>query len=97
VDRRAWTSYVGLYTDPWGWQARVVVRQGQLYLYEHSYPPEDAPEDSLSLLAPVSQHTFRLSDGEPLVFEMDESATADTATVRRIRKRYEYLYPVLSP
>ncbi len=92
VDRRAWPLYVGTYTDPWDWQYRVMIRGQELVLYEHSYPPGEDPEDSLSLLEPVAEHTFRLSDGELLVFEMGEGDR-----VQRVRRRYEYLYPVAAP
>ncbi len=84
----AWQAYVGTYADPWAWQYRVLVRGGQLMLYEHSYPPEATAAGSLSRLQPVAEHTFRLSDGELVVFELDAEGR-----VERIRRRYDYLYP----
>ena len=84
-----WQKYIGEYTDPWGWEYKVLVLDAQLVLYEHNYPPEDRPASSLTRLTPVAEHTFRMSDGEWVVFEI-----GDDGEVERIRRRYEYLYPV---
>lgn len=84
----SWQAYVGTYTDPWHWEYRVLVLDDELVLYEHNYPPEEDAEDSLTRLEPVAEHTFRMSDGELVVFEMDEEGR-----VERIRRRYEYLLP----
>ncbi len=86
----SWTRYLGSYSDPWGWEYKVVILNGKLMMYEHSYPPEEHAAQSLSHLTPVSENTFRLSDGEPVVFELDEHGM-----VARIKRRYEYLFPVL--
>lgn len=88
----AWDRYLGTYTDPWGWEARAMVLDGQLVLYEHSYPPDDDPDGSVTPLEPAGEHTFRMGDGETVVFELD-----DDGRVQRLRKRYEYLTPVRDP
>jgi hypothetical protein len=62
---------------------------GELVVYEHSYPPADEPEAGVTPLEPVGEHTFRMPDGEPLVFELDSEGR-----VERIRRRNDYLYPV---
>ena len=85
----AWQRYTGIYTDPWGWEYEVMVLDGRLVLYEHSYPPDDNPLDAITRLAPVSEHTFRMPDGEPVVFEMGAGGR-----VERVRRRFEYLTPV---
>ncbi len=87
-----WQRYVGVYTDPWHWEYRVLVLDGELVFYEHNYPPEDDAESSLTRLEPrpdLGPHTFRMADGELIVFELD-----DEGRVERIRRRYEYLTPV---
>lgn len=85
----AWNRYVGLYTDPWGWESRVMTLDGDLVIYEYDYPPEEHAEDGLTRLEYVEGDTFEMPDGETVVFELDEGGE-----VVRIRKRYEYLYPV---
>ncbi len=84
----AWQRYLGEYTDPWGWEYKVMIHGDELVFYEHNYPPEDDPDDSLTRLEPVAEHTFRMSDGELVVFELGEDGR-----VERIRRRYEYIYP----
>ena len=88
----AWRTLVGTYTDPWAWEYQVLLLDDGLALYEHAYPPEEAPEAGLTRLAPVAPDTFRLPDGELMIFERN-----DDGTVRRIRRRYEYLTPKPSP
>ncbi len=85
----AWQRYTGVYTDPWGWEYRVMILDGELVMYEHNYPPEDDPESALTRLEPVAEHTFRMSDGELVVFELGEDGE-----VTRVRRRYDYIYPV---
>lgn len=85
----AWTRYQGLYSDPWGWQSRVMILDGDVVIYEYNYPPEEHAEDGLIRLEHVDGDTFKMPDGETVVFEVDERGQ-----VKRIRKRYEYLYPV---
>ena len=84
----AWQRYLGEYTDPWGWEYKVLILNDDLVFYEHNYPPEDDPGDALTRLEPVAEHTFRMSDGELVVFEL-----GDDGKVERIRRRYDYIYP----
>ena len=66
----------------------MIILDGKLMMYEHSYPPEERAEQSLSHLTPISENIFRLSDGEHVKFELD-----DNGKVKRIKRRYEYLFP----
>ncbi len=84
----AWQQYLGEYTDPWGWEYKVMILNGELVFYEHNYPPEEDPGDVLTRLEPVAEHTFRMSDGELVVFELGADGR-----VERIKRRYEYVYP----
>ncbi len=84
----AWQRYLGEYTDPWGWEYKVMILNHELVFYEHNYPPEDDPGDALTRLEPVGEHTFRMSDGELVVFEIGEDGK-----VARIQRRYDYIYP----
>lgn len=88
----AWQKYTGTYTDPWGWEYQVLITGGGLALYEHSYPPEDDPADSLTRLEPLGGALFRQSDGETLEFELNAAGQ-----VERLRRRSEYLLPKASP
>ena len=92
VDTARWQRYLGRYTDPWGWEYQVLIRGDQLLLYEHSYPPEDSPQGGLTVLEPVSKDTFRMGDGELVVFEFDQEGPA--GKVVRIRRRYDYIFPI---
>jgi hypothetical protein len=86
----AWARYAGTYTDPWGWEYEVLLLGDELVVYDHNYPPDDDPDSSLVRLTPTAEpHHFTMSDGEPFVFELD-----DSGSVRRIRRRFEYLEPV---
>jgi CubicO group peptidase (beta-lactamase class C family) len=85
----SWQRYVGVYTDPWGWEYEVMVMAGQLVMYEHDYPPEDDPRDGITRLRPAGENTFLMADGEPVVFELG----ADGKVVR-VKRRFEYLTPV---
>lgn len=84
----AWQRYLGVYADPWGWEYRVMILDGELTMYEHNYPPEEDPGDGLTPLTPVSEHTFKMPDGELVVFELGADGT-----VERVRRRYDYIYP----
>lgn len=84
----AWQRFLGEYTDPWGWEYKVMILGEELVLYEESYPPEDDPRDGLTALEPVSENTFRMDDGELVVFETD-----DDGNVVRVKRRYDYIYP----
>jgi CubicO group peptidase (beta-lactamase class C family) len=83
-----WERWVGLYQDPWEWQVRVLLLEGQLALYDYSYPPDEDPAAGLTPLEPLGGNRFRLPDGEVLTFELDGQGQ-----VLRIQRRYEYLYP----
>jgi CubicO group peptidase (beta-lactamase class C family) len=87
----AWSRYFGTYTDPWGWEVEALTLGGELGLYEHDYPPEDDPGDAFNRLVPVpgEAHTFTMSDGERVRFELN-----DDGTVRRLLRRYETYLPV---
>lgn len=85
----AWQRYLGVYTDPWGWEYQVLILDDRLVLYSHNYPPEDDATEGVTRLEPVEGDTFKMSDGEQVVFEMD-----DEGQVERIQRRYDYLYPV---
>ncbi len=85
----AWQRYVGVYSDPWGWEYEVMVMGGQLVMYEHDYPPEDDPRDGVTVLEPAGEHAFRMGDGEPVVFELGADGK-----VARVRRRFEVLTPV---
>ncbi len=85
----AWERFLGHYVDPWEWEHEVLVLDGGLVLYEHDYPPDDDPESAITRLTPTgAPGAFRMDDGEPVVFETDESGR-----VTRIRRRFEYLAP----
>ncbi len=86
----AWRQYLGTYADPWGWEYQVMILHQELVMYEHSYPPEDSPTGGLTRLEPVSEHTFRMSDGELVVFEINNQGA-----VERIKRRFDYIYPVV--
>jgi hypothetical protein len=83
-----WKRYVGTYTDPWDWEIEVLVLDGSLVLYEHSYPPEDDAEAGISRLTPDGEHTFKLPDGETLRFELDAAGK-----VTRMYRRSDYYLP----
>jgi CubicO group peptidase (beta-lactamase class C family) len=85
----SWENYLGLYSDPWGWESRVLVLGGQLAIYSHSYPPADGAQDGLTYLEPVEGQRFKSGEGEYVTFEMD-----DDGQVLRIKDRANYLYPV---
>ncbi len=84
-----WQRFLGEYTDPWGWEYKVMILNDELVMYEHNYPPEDDPGDALTHLEPVAANTFRMSDGELVVFELGEHGK-----VVRVKRRYDYIYPV---
>jgi hypothetical protein len=85
----AWNRFVGTYTDPWEWEYQVLLLDGGLVLYEHGYPPDDDPDSSIIRLTPTDRPGhFRMSDGEPVVFETDAAGV-----VVRLRRRFEYLTP----
>lgn len=86
-----WQRLVGTYSDPWGWESRVLVLDDRLVMYGSSYPPVEDPEDNLTPLEPVEGEadTFRMPDGGHVVFESTEDGR-----VERLRRNHQYLYPV---
>ncbi len=85
----AWQELLGLYSDPWGWETRVLVLGDQLALYSYSYPPADEADDGVTRLEHVEGNRFKSGEGEFLVFELD-----DNGKVVRIKDRTNYLFPV---
>ena len=85
----SWQAYFGLYADPWEWQYRVLALDGELVLYDYNYPPADGARDGVTRLEPIGEHSFRMPDGEAVVFELDTSGS-----VQRIKRRSDYLFPV---
>ncbi len=84
----AWQNYLGTYTDPWGWEYQVLIVGGDLALYEHSYPPEDDPDDALTRLEPLGKGVFRQSDGETIEFQ-----TGPSGKIEKLRRRSDFLLP----
>lgn len=84
----AWKRFVGTYTDPWDWEIEVLVLGDGLALYEHGYPPEDDPEDSVTKLVPAGEDAFRLPDGETVRFEVGADGK-----VTRMYRRADYYLP----
>lgn len=84
-----WEAYYGRYSDPWEWEYRVFESNGDLVLYDYSYPPADSANAGVTVLEPVdeAEHTFLMPDGEPLVFEFGEDGE-----VERIKRRFDYLH-----
>jgi CubicO group peptidase (beta-lactamase class C family) len=89
LDRSTWDRYVGLYSDPWGWEYRVLRLGAELVVYEYDYPPGDDPTASLTRLTPVDGDVFRMPDGDPFIFEFDAAGQ-----VERIQRRSDYIFPV---
>ena len=84
----AWQSYLGLYTDPWGWEYEVLILGGDLVMYGYNYPPSDNASSGFTRLTPIEGSTFRMPDNELVTFELDENGK-----VERIKKRSDYLFP----
>jgi CubicO group peptidase (beta-lactamase class C family) len=83
-----WQRYLGLYTDPWGWEYEVLILGGDLFIYDYYYPPYDNAASGYSRLTPVEGTTFRMPDNELLTFELDENGN-----VVRIKRRSDYIFP----
>lgn len=84
----SWQDFVGLYTDPWGWEYEVLILDGNLVVYGYDYPPDDDASVGYTTLAPVEGTTFRRPDNEKVTFELD-----DTGAVVRIKRRNDYIFP----
>jgi len=85
----AWDRYLGLYSDPWGWEYRVLVLGGRLAIYSHDYPPAEGATDGVTRLEHIEGDKFKMAEGEFVVFEMD-----DNGEVVRMKRRTDYLFPV---
>jgi CubicO group peptidase (beta-lactamase class C family) len=84
----AWHRYVGLYTDPWGWEYEVLILGGNLVMYDYYYPPYEEASSGFVRLTPVEGSTFRMPDNELVTFELDEDGN-----VVRIKRRNDYIFP----
>ena len=84
----AWKRYVGLYTDPWGWEYKVMILDDELVIYGYDYPPWDNASTGYSKLTPVEGTTFRRPNKELVTFELDENGD-----VVRIKRNNNYLFP----
>ncbi len=80
-----WHTYVGLYSDPWRFESRVLIEDGKLVVYEPSYPPSDGAGGSTTVLVPLADGSFRIPDGETVRFEADSRGR-----VVRMFWRHEY-------
>ncbi len=85
--------YAGRYHDPSGWETDVLVLEGRLRMYGHSYPPRDNPKSGLTELTWVTEHVFRMTgengNGELVVFEFRRDGA-----VARVKVGANYVYPV---
>lgn len=80
----------GTYSDPWAWYYEVMVLDGELYFYEHSYPPSREALSSLTHLEAVDGGGFVFGSArDPVRFERD-----DRGAVVRVLRRSDYLFPV---
>ena len=86
----AWERFTGVYSDPWGWKEEVMILGKKLVMYSYSYPPDEDADSGITPLTWVEGNRFKRPGGEYVVFEM-----AEDGSVERVRKRYEYLYPVM--
>ena len=88
----AWVKYIGTYTDPSGWDTKVMIMNDKLVMYGYSYPPEDDPSGSIAELTPEGNGVFRLGgddgSGELVIFELGPDGK-----VVRIKAEENYLYP----
>jgi D-alanyl-D-alanine carboxypeptidase len=88
----AWQKYVGLYTDPSGWETKVMIMDDKLVMYGYSYPPEEDPVGAITELTPESEGVFRVGgddgSGELVIFELGKDGK-----VARIKAEENFLYP----
>lgn len=93
VPDTAWAGYVGIYSDPDGWESEVLIRKGKLMLYGHTYPPEQNPLGSLAELTPEGPDRFRMTgedgNGELVVFERNPDGS-----IMKVKATENYMYPV---
>ncbi len=91
VDPR-WEKYTGMYTDPSWYDTRIMIRDKQLVMYGYSYPPEDDPEENVTLLTPAGRDTFVMDgpsgNGEKVIFFMDKNDR-----VEKVKVGENYIFP----
>jgi len=91
VDPR-WKEYTGIYTDPSWYDTRIMIRDKQLVMYGYSYPPEDDPEENVTLLTPAGRDTFVMDgpngNGEKVIFFMDKNDR-----VEKVKVGENYIFP----
>jgi len=85
----AWEKYLGLYSDPWGWEYRVLILGNQLVIYSYDYPPAEGAEDGVTRLEHLEGDKFKMAEGEYVIFEID-----DDGKVVRMKRRTDFLFPV---
>lgn len=80
----------GTYSDPWAWYYEVMELDGDLYFYEHGYPPSDDALSSLTRLERQEDGSFVFGAArDPVRFQRDGQGG-----VTRILRRSDYLFPV---
>jgi len=88
----AWNKYVGMYTDPWGWDTEIMILDDGLVMYSYNYPPEDDPEGPVVQLTPEGEHTFRMSgengNGELVIFDFDKNGK-----IVHVKTGENFIYP----
>lgn len=88
----SWSHLVGSYQDAWWYDTEVMIMNGRLMMYDHSYPPEENPKGNLVELTPVGPNTFKMTgengNGELVVFEF-----ANDGSVKRVKVGENYIYP----
>ena len=83
-----WQRYVGLYSDPWGWEHEVLILDDELVMYDYDYPPSDDAGSGFSRLTPVGGSTFRMPNNELVIFELDADGR-----VARVKRSNNYIFP----
>jgi CubicO group peptidase (beta-lactamase class C family) len=84
----SWQRYVGLYSDPWGWEYEVMILNGELVIYGFDYPPHTDATWGYEALTPVEGSTFRRPNKDLVTFELDENGN-----VFRVKRNNNYLFP----
>ena len=87
-----WHRYIGKYQNAWG-DIQVMVYNGQLVIVD---PASSDPMESVGILAPVAEHTFRheTDDGSSSPGELAEFEVGNDGNVQRLRLGGNYSYPV---
>lgn len=93
VNKEGYAALEGTYSDPWGSYYEVMDLAGDLYFYEHVYPPADTSLRNLTWLEPTGEGDFVYGGARDEVrFERGDSAGNED--VVRILRRTDYLFPV---